>query len=108
MGKFYIKPSLCFTISLKIFNIEYQQNEIPMQAHSTFGLKCSNAIFVPLKKNEYTYFFNFLFQIYMTLCLLQNTNILPEHFCLYRQVLFFSVFLHPEEEQWRVDTYIML
>lgn len=59
MGKFYIKPSLCFIISLKIFNIEYQQNEIPMQAHSTFGLKCSNAIFVPLKKNEYTYFFLF-------------------------------------------------
>lgn len=57
-----------------------------MQAHSN-GLKCTNGIF-SVEENLYECF--------------------SGTFYLFRQVLSFSILLHPEEEQWRVDTYIML
>lgn len=88
-----------------------------MRVHSTFRLKCSiyqyNGIFNHffLKKNASTFFFLiFLDMNFMPSAnaMALNTNILPEHLYLYRQVFSFSVLLHPEEEQWRVDTYIML
>lgn len=67
-----------------------------MQAHSN-GLKCSNGIF-SVEENLTPYFFSFIL-IY---------ECFSGTFYLFRQVLSFSILLHPEEEQWRVDTYIML
>lgn len=67
-----------------------------MQAHSN-GLKCSNGIF-SVEENLTPYFFSFIL-IY---------EYFSGTFYLFRQVLSFSILLHPEEEQWRVDTYIML
>lgn len=68
-----------------------------MQAHSN-GLKCSNGIF-SVEENLTPYFFHLFLVIY---------ECFSGTFYLFRQVLSFSILLHPEEEQWRVDTYIML
>lgn len=77
-----------------------------MQAHSN-GLKCSNGIFLLKKKPDSILIFIFLFLV-MPFAKEIEYECLPEHFYFFRQVLSFSILLHPEEEQWRVDTYIML